>query len=100
MADAARAELSGLLDVAPTDSGLHTIGRLARDFSEIAVARAAGERNIVVSPIARFSIEPTGDNGLVLGFGGVKPAEIKAGVAVLAEVLDGLRRPRRAAGLA
>ena len=37
------------------------------------MARAAGERNIVVSPIARFSIEPTGDNGLVLGIGGVKP---------------------------
>lgn len=98
LCDAAGRELAGLLDVAATDSGLHTIGRLARDFSEIAVARAAGERNVVVSPIARFSIEPTGDNGLVLGFGGVKPAEIKAGVAVLAEVLDGLRRPRRVAG--
>jgi len=97
LSDAAKRDLAGLLDVAPTDSGLHTIGRLDRGFSEIAVARAAAERNIVVSPIARFSIEPTGDNGLVLGFGGVKPAEIKAGVAVLAEVLDGLALPRRRA---
>lgn len=95
--EAASRDLAGLLEVAPTDSGLHTIGRLHADFSEIAVARAAAERNIVVSPIARFSIQPTGDNGLVLGFGGIKPPEIKAGVTVLAEVLDGLRKPRRRA---
>lgn len=97
LSEAARRDLAGLLDVAPTDSGLHTIGRLDRGYSEIAVARAAAERNIVVSPIARFSIESTGDNGLVLGFGGVKPPEIKTGVAVLAEVLDGLALPRRRA---
>ena len=95
LCEAARRELSGLLEVVPTESGLHTIGHLPNHLSEIAVARAAASQGIVVSPIARFSIEPTAVNGLVLGFGGVRPPEIKRGVAVLSEVLQGFAKPRR-----
>jgi GntR family transcriptional regulator/MocR family aminotransferase len=98
LCDAATRELGGLLDVMRTDSGLHTIGYLPRRLSEIAVAQAAEARRIAVSPIARFSIEPTGVNGLVLGFAGIKPAEIRSGVAVLSEVLQGMMKPRRMAG--
>lgn len=97
LCEAADRALGGLLDIQRADSGLHTIGHLPAHLSEIAVARAAAERGIVVSPIARFSIAPAPVNGLVLGFGGVRPPEIRAGVAVLGEVLDGLARPRRAA---
>jgi GntR family transcriptional regulator/MocR family aminotransferase len=96
--DAAQRQLDGLLDVVRSDSGLHTIGYLPASLSEIAVAREAQARRIVVSPIARFSIEPAAVNGLVLGFGAIKPPEIKSGVAVLREVLEGMIKPRRAAG--
>jgi len=98
LSEAAKRELGGLLDVARTDSGLHTIGHLSGHLSEIAAARAAASRGIVVSPIARFSIEPTEVNGLVLGFGGVKPPEIRSGVAVLSEVLQGLAKLKRVVG--
>jgi GntR family transcriptional regulator/MocR family aminotransferase len=96
LCEAAERELGGLLDVVPADSGLHTIGHLPAHLSELAVARAADARGIVVSPIARFSIEPTAVNGLVLGFGGIKPPEIRSGVAVLSQVLQDLMKPRRA----
>jgi GntR family transcriptional regulator / MocR family aminotransferase len=96
LCEAAERELGGLLDVVPADSGLHTIGHLPAHLSELAVARAADARGIVVSPIARFSIEPTAVNGLVLGFGGIKPPEIRRGVAVLSQVLQDLVKPRRA----
>jgi GntR family transcriptional regulator/MocR family aminotransferase len=92
--DAARRRLSGLLDVARSESGLHTIGHLRASMSEIAVARAAAERGIVVSPIARFSMEPTGVTGLVLGFGGVRPPEINSGIAELSKVLSQLDKTR------
>jgi GntR family transcriptional regulator/MocR family aminotransferase len=85
--EAARRELGGLLNVVRSESGLHTIGHLPAHLSEIAVARAAAERGIVVSPVARFSIEPSGVNGLVLGFGGVRPAEIRNGIAELSMAL-------------
>jgi GntR family transcriptional regulator/MocR family aminotransferase len=99
--EAARQRLGGLLDVRPAESGFHTIGLLPSGIVETEVTRAAEERGIVVSPIARFSIEPVSTRGLVLGFGGIRPAEIRDGVAQLARVLDGfVRRPGgvRAAG--
>ncbi|SDR43251.1 transcriptional regulator, GntR family [Rhizobiales bacterium GAS113] len=89
LCEAAKRDLDGLLDVVPTESGLHTIGHLRGSLSEIAVARAAAERGIVVSPIARFSIEPTKVKGLVLGFGAIAPPAVRSGVAVLSEVLTG-----------
>jgi GntR family transcriptional regulator / MocR family aminotransferase len=93
---AAKGALDGLLDIVPADSGLHTIGHLPAHLSETAVARAAETRGIVVSPIARFSIEKTAVNGLVLGFGSIRPPEIRSGIAVLGQVLQALAKPDRA----
>ena len=96
--ECARERLSGLLDVVPADTGLHTIGHLREDLSENLVTRRAEERQITVAPINRFCIEPVDINGLVLGFSGIGPREIRNGVAILCEVLEGLaadRKPRR-----
>ena len=92
LGDAARAKLAGALEIVPSASGLHTIGRLARGFDERAIVVAAAQRNVTVSAIERFSIAPIDLRGLVLGFGGVTPVEIALGVDVLAQVLD--QRPR------
>ncbi|MEO8132895.1 MAG: PLP-dependent aminotransferase family protein [Betaproteobacteria bacterium] len=91
LCEAAKKKLAGLLDIVPTESGLHTIGHLPRGLREADASRAADARRITASPIARFSIAPVEVNGLVLGFGGVSPAQIKAGVGVLAEVLEQLK---------
>ena len=96
--ECAHERLSGLLDVVPADTGLHTIGHLRRDLSENLVTRKAEEREITVAPINRFCIEPVDVNGLVLGFSGIGPREIRNGVAILSEVLEGLvadRKPGR-----
>jgi GntR family transcriptional regulator/MocR family aminotransferase len=84
---AAQARLAGALDIVPSHSGLHTIGWLRGELLERRVVAAAEQRNITVSPIERFAIAPIEARGLVLGFGGVTPAQIDAGVKVLAEVL-------------
>ena len=98
---AAGRRLRGLLEVVPSHSGLHTIGLLDPALSELDVSQAAGRRDITVSPIARYSIAPVPERGLVLGFGGIRPPEIAAGVDVLAEVLEEqmrqLRKPAPAA---
>jgi GntR family transcriptional regulator/MocR family aminotransferase len=87
LGDAAHAKLAGALEIVPSASGLHTIGRLTPGFDERAIVVAAAQRNITVSAIERFSIAPIDVHGLVLGFGGVNPAEIAHGVDVLAQVL-------------
>jgi GntR family transcriptional regulator / MocR family aminotransferase len=85
---AAARRLGGLLDVVPAHSGLHTVGLLRPSQSESEVAAAAERRAITVSPIARYTIAPSPANGIVLGFGGIPPADIEAGVDVLARVLE------------
>jgi GntR family transcriptional regulator/MocR family aminotransferase len=94
--DAAERHLGGLLDVVRSQSGLHTIGRLAHGLSETAIATRAAARNITVSPIARYAIAPVTTSGLVLGFGSAKPAELVAGVRTLREVLEAEEGARRA----
>lgn len=94
---AAAQRLHGLLDVVPTHSGLHTVAFLDAGVPELDVVGAADERRITVSPIGRFAVVPVDVRGLVLGFGGVRPEEIAAGVGVLAEVLEPqVGRARRA----
>jgi GntR family transcriptional regulator/MocR family aminotransferase len=88
LCESAKRRLGGLLDIVPSQSGLHTIGHLAGSLSELGVAKAAEERDITASPISRFSIAPVAVSGLVLGFGGIPPAAIDAGVGVLADVLE------------
>ena len=94
---AAGRKLGGLLDVVPTDGGLHTVGYLPAQLREADVSRAADARGVTASPIGRFAIAPVKENGLVLGFGSVPPKVIDAGVDVLAQVLqEGMRQPRKA----
>ncbi|WP_282605239.1 PLP-dependent aminotransferase family protein [Pelagibius sp. Alg239-R121] len=96
LCDSAKAHLDGLLEVVPTDTGLHTIGLLPKSILEDSAAAAAREQGITVTPIERFSIAPTHGNGLVLGFSGITPPEIVAGVKTLGRVLEKLKQQPRA----
>lgn len=89
---AARNELRGLIEIAGTDTGLHATGHLRPEISQVAAAEQAWARQITVAPLSRYCLDPISANGLVLGFSGVRPEEIKRGAGVLAEVLDGLVR--------
>ena len=93
---ASRQRLAGLLDVLPTHGGLHTIALLRASASEVAISRDADQRQVTASPIGRFALAPVAVNGLVLGYGGVSPKLITAGVEVLAQVLEARQSPAAA----
>lgn len=92
LCDTAVEHLQGLLEIVPTDTGLHTIGLLPEGIPENAAAAAAEEQGITVTPIERFSIAPVDRNGLVLGFSGIRPLDIVTGVTALATALEATRR--------
>ncbi|WP_420405158.1 PLP-dependent aminotransferase family protein [Nisaea sp.] len=81
-------QLDGLLALKPTDTGLHTTGRLATGLAENAVADAANAAGITVTPFGRYAMSPLDKSGLVLGFSGVPPEEIEQGVRGLARILE------------
>lgn len=94
--EAAAARLAGLLDVVRSESGFQTVGHLREGLEEQAVADAAAARGLIVTPIRRFCLEPVALRGLALGFSACQPREIRAGVGVLAEILEAaVSAPRR-----
>ncbi len=91
--EAAGEKLAGLLDVKPTNTGLHTVGFLRGGIAESDAADRAWARRVTVVPLRRFSIAPIDRTGLVLGFSGIRPAEIRKAVGTLAEALGELATP-------
>ena len=69
---------------------MHTIAYLRDGLDAIALTRAAARRGVTVAPISRFSLDPVQRDGLVLGFSGFTPAEIRAGALDLRRSIDDL----------
>lgn len=79
----AAADLSDRIAVQPASSGFHTVGFLADGADEDAIVAGAREKGIIVAPLSRYCMTPIARKGLVLGFGGVTPEEIRRGVRML-----------------
>jgi GntR family transcriptional regulator/MocR family aminotransferase len=89
--ESARERLAGLLEVAPTEAGLQTVGWLCEGIEGEAAAESAAGRGVEVTPLSRYCREPLGREGLQLGFAAVDAREIRRGVRELAVSLS--RRP-------
>lgn len=87
--DAARRRLGGALVIPPIAMGLDTPVFLADGFDPEAVARRAARAGVEVRPLSYYAVDHPAPAGLQLGFAAIAPAAIEAGMAVLAEALDG-----------
>ncbi|HEX2865091.1 MAG TPA: PLP-dependent aminotransferase family protein, partial [Deinococcales bacterium] len=72
------------------DAGFHVHLELDARLDATRVARLAAERGMGVSPLAPFYANPPGANGLLLGYGGLEPAQVARGARALVAVLNGL----------
>jgi GntR family transcriptional regulator / MocR family aminotransferase len=84
--DASREFLTGQLDVTPAASGMRTVAWIRtgqRDTEVVERARALGLETAAVSD---FTVQHSHPDGLVLGFAGCSPAELRRGAAVLSRV--------------
>lgn len=91
--DAVREQLSDWLEIVPTTTGLHTVALLRPGLDADAITMVAAESGLTVVPIARFCIEPIERQGLVLGFSGFSPAQIRSAALQLRAVLTRMERP-------
>ncbi len=81
--------LAGLpLEPYASDTGMHCIGWLPQGSDDVAVASAAARHNLDVTPLSRFSLARSSRPGLLLGYAGVDPTAIKAGVRRLSQALN------------
>jgi GntR family transcriptional regulator/MocR family aminotransferase len=88
--EAAKRELHGILDLASSDAGIHTVGWLGPGVDDRLSADAARAHGVEVLPLSAFCLEPPWRGGLVLGYGAYDGAEIRAGVKGLARALSGV----------
>ena len=81
--------LAGRLEVQRAGAGMRTIGWLTDGRSDRAAAEVARALGLEVVPLSSFAADIALRPGLVLGFAGVPPQEIRRGVTVLARALRG-----------
>jgi GntR family transcriptional regulator / MocR family aminotransferase len=91
--DSAKEYCSGVLDVHEVDNGLHTVGKLEGVTGEQVYERAVA-RDVDVTPLSPYwlSRERQTWDGLLLGFGAVRPESIRDGMRRLAEAIEVAQR--------
>lgn len=81
-------DLTGLLELGPHDAGMHVVGWLSERVDDCEAARRAAAHAVDATPLSLYYLDEPRRGGLVLGYGGVKPENIRAGVERLAAALE------------
>jgi GntR family transcriptional regulator/MocR family aminotransferase len=98
-----RRRFGGTATLSRAAAGTHVLATFAADRRRpagrksfaAAVARAATDADLVVFRLSRYCLEPPGTDALVLGYGGLTPARIAAGMDALARCVARVRRRGR-----
>jgi GntR family transcriptional regulator/MocR family aminotransferase len=89
---AARRALGGLLELDPSPTGLHTVGWLPRGVDDREASAAAAAAGVEAPPVSAYRLRPSRRGGLLLGYGGITPRQIRDGVRALGPALETLVR--------
>lgn len=80
-------ELPGKLELVGTDTGMHLSAFLPRGVDDVDFTRRAAAAGISVRPLSICYLKPPERGGLILGYGGATPAQIREGVRLLKRLL-------------
>ncbi|MDQ0511770.1 MocR-like pyridoxine biosynthesis transcription factor PdxR [Ancylobacter amanitiformis] len=87
LVETAQTLLGDWLDIVPTTTGMHTVGFFKQGLDAERVCAEAARLGLTVAPISRFCIAPYPRQGVVLGFSGFSPAQIRAGMPLLRQAV-------------
>ena len=87
LVEAAKRRLGGVIDVAHPASGMRTIGWVRTDEHDLDLAERARSQGLELAALSQFALRHPPPAGLVLGFAGCAPAELRRGVDVLASIV-------------
>lgn len=90
LVEAVKQQLTGFLDIEPSGSGLHLVGWLRNGLDDRVVSREAAAHGVDVWPLSLHYVNPGPGSAILLGYAGMTPAEIRAGVQTLAMLLPRL----------
>jgi GntR family transcriptional regulator/MocR family aminotransferase len=78
------------LEVYPDEAGIHLVGWLPNNVSDIVAAERAAEHGVEVGSLSNYCLEQRMRGALTLGYTAYDSKEIRKGVPRLAEALDGM----------
>ncbi len=84
-------ELNGLLEVKPSDAGMHIVAWLPGNFSDKQVSVSAKANDLVVYPLSEYVIKAKRKPGLIIGYTGFNKDELRAGIGKLKKILNSYR---------
>lgn len=87
LVDAAGKELAGLVDIAPSDGGMHLVARLPKRIPDVVAAERALAHGVYVNPLSRCAIGEPSQGGLLLGYAALSRKQIVEGVQRLGNAL-------------
>ena len=85
--EALRETLGEWIEIVSADAGMHLVCLLPKGLDDRRVSARAAQVGISAIPLSTCYLGKGSQPGLVLGYGGINHAEIKAGVAKLAQIL-------------
>ena len=85
--EAAEQELEDVLEIVPSDAGMHLVAWLRGSLAESVAASQAAAVDVIVQPLSSFALGPLPRRGLVLGYSGIRPSLIWRGARLLGAAL-------------
>jgi len=92
--DAAAHELGGLLEIHPSDSGMHLIAWLQKEKNAQEIARRAEEFGVIAHPLSDYTMRFHQRPALLLGYAAYDDKEIWQGVRRLAQAMASVRKAK------
>jgi GntR family transcriptional regulator / MocR family aminotransferase len=85
--DECEKHLSGLIEIEKADAGMHLVGWLPENVSDLEVHKKGLERGLKLSPISNYSVNSPKRGGIVFGYTAFDRKEIADGIKATAEII-------------
>ncbi|MEW6125845.1 MAG: PLP-dependent aminotransferase family protein [Acidobacteriota bacterium] len=89
---AIRKDLHDFLDVEEDSAGMHLVAWLKGNLNAVEIAEMALQNGVYVSPISFYCIKAKLREGILLGYTGINPTEIRRGAKRLQMILQSLSK--------
>jgi GntR family transcriptional regulator/MocR family aminotransferase len=80
-------ELEGIIDVSPSDAGMHIIAWLPENLDDRIISGKAAENNLIAYPISEYALKFKQRPGLLLGYTAFDKPRLKTGVKLLKKII-------------
>jgi len=85
-------ETDGLLEVKPSDAGMHIVAWLPDDFNDKKISTLAWENDLIVYPLSEYTLKFKRRPGLIMGYTAFDKDKLREGVLKLKKILNIYKR--------